>query len=310
MRCPESLATKKTPTLCEEREGTLIEFVSDVVAKMPGRDSHSFVSPKPEQLTEWRELVKTFAAQDWPSLATHLSEMPNYQMLVFNDQKTQTAYSILAERDPMSLGWGTYIQNPQATRNLSIHVNHPLFDRNTWKIGTSLFQESAAHYLFLAGTHRYANGSGNLVESDMARNQQSPFQAAYESIAQKDDLTLSIHGFTKSAEHSPEINASDVVLSAGAPEVSSVVTQLAKSLRDHGLISGVYDGGQSCRDLSGRVNPQGQYSNATYGPGHFVHVEIEKKYRSTDDMLQILVAGLKSGLDAGFADPGNKSNEN
>lgn len=300
--CPEALTANASEALCEERSGDLAEFVSDIVDKMPGKGSQGFINPSPEQLLTWRELVKAFAAKDWPTLATRLSETKNYQMLVFNDSKTQKAYPILAERDPISLGWGTYIQNPEAKRNLNIHVNHPLYDRNTWKIGTALFQQSAAHYLFLAGTHRFANGSGEFVESDTARNRQGPFQVVHEIVSQKDDLTVSIHGFTHDTKYSPEINTSDVILSAGAPEVPSIVTHLEKSLRQHGLLPGVYDGGPSYKDLSGGVNPQGQYSNKTYGAGQFVHVEIEQKYRQDDGLLTTLVSGLKSGLDAYFAE--------
>jgi hypothetical protein len=265
---------------------------------MPGKGSHGFVAPESGQLTEWREIFKSFAAQDWPSLAKHLPEIPNYKMVVLNDNNAQTTYTILAERDPISLGWGTYIQNPQATRNLNIHVNHPLYDRNTWKIGTDLFQQSAAHYLFLAGTHRFANGTGDSVESDTARNQASPFQVAHESVSQKGDLTLSIHGFTQKDPYRSEINNSDVILSAGVSQVPSVMTQLGKALQRSGLIPGIYDGGPSYKDLSGRINPQGRYANTTYGPGQFVHIEIEQKYRRDEGLQAALVSSLKSGLDA------------
>ncbi|MBI2338990.1 MAG: hypothetical protein HYU99_01285 [Deltaproteobacteria bacterium] len=182
----------------------------------------------------------------------------------------------------------------QAGNELAIEVDHPDYDVNTWRVGASLFQQADARYLLIAGAHRFANGKGESVESDMARNKKSPFQAAHEAISRPDLLTLSIHGFTR-GKYSPAINASDVVLSAAAAEVPPVVTTLKNALEAEGITAGVYDGGADFRELCGKVNPQGRYSNKMYGVGRYVHVEIERAYRQKDTWLPV-VSGLGLGL--------------
>ena len=300
LACPQELVARMSAVLCETRSEPLTSFVADTVARMPRANSFGFVQSGNDQQQRWRTLMADFTGENWSSLAQDLSGFPQYHLVVLNDKVAQASYFALSEQNSVSLGWGTYVKNPQANRALGIEVNHPIYDMETEQIGAALFQQVGAQYFFMAGTDRYANGKSENAASDTARNHHSPFQIAHEIAATEGD-TLSIHGFSQ-GEYTSEINASGVVLSLGTAQVTtSLIFDLSQALQKQGIVTSIYDGGSAYRQLSGGVNPQGQYSNKTNGPGHFVQVEIEKQYRVTSDAKK-LVTGLAAGLDAYFSE--------
>ena len=133
------------------------------------------------------------------------------------------------DTEPYANSWGLYLNDTNYEKNISIHVNHPLHDRNTPQIASYLFEYLNAKWMLVAGAHRYSyvNISTDDCEycfdepenfgADVARyiassqensvcedyNYITPFQIFHEEISSNINctdvndslLSLSIHGF-------------------------------------------------------------------------------------------------------------------
>jgi hypothetical protein len=207
--------------------------------------------------------------------------------------------ALIQERTPVERGWGTYVYNLTPDRGVDIHINHPIYDINTYLVGTTLYLAARGRWLLMAGTHRYANPG---QQSDMARSWTSMFQAVHELVTPSNSIAISIHGFTPDY-YGPPIDTTDIILSNGCTtgddwEASPSAIELRALLRDAGWFTGlvVHDAGYY--ELSGAPNPQGRYSNTTLGHGRWIHVEIARPIRedpaSQESVIEIMAIYLLS----------------
>jgi hypothetical protein len=132
----------------------------------------------------------------------------------------------------------------------------------------------------MSGTHRHANPN---EEADTARPNRNIFQPVHKSIAASGSIAISVHGFTPDY-YGPPINTTDVILSDGCDrrgrwDPTPAAIELRNLLREGGWSTGLaaYDDGYL--DLSGSINPQGLYSNDTFGHGRWIHVELARPIR-------------------------------
>jgi len=126
-------------------------------------------------------------------------------------------------------GWGTLIHNHNTLKeNISIHINHPLSDKNSNFIGADLFELMEPAWMLVAGSHRYAYTNNNYLPcedenceddkkynhgADVARSinecdnssYTTPFQKYHEIISDNQDehISISIHGYNSSNHYFP-----------------------------------------------------------------------------------------------------------
>lgn len=289
------------PSFQEISSRSLTDYLAPLVDLFPKKNSQGYAQPTDEQLLAWGEMIAFYRDQDWSNVVNKLSSFEQYKLVLLHDETKNEDYYILVENSPFTLGWGVYVQRANPAADLAIHVNHPLFDTRSWLVGSEVFQDSKARYLFIAGAHRYANGNGSKV-SDMARNRKSVFQKTHETVSSEEHYAVSIHGYT-AENFNDAISESDIVLSSGQTDDAELVVKIDQALENAGLVSNTFDAqdNRALKDLSGRINPQLQYSNTTYGEGHFVHVEIESRKRSPENLHTVsqgIVEGLNNFLES------------
>jgi hypothetical protein len=85
-----------------------------------------------------------------------------FELLWFRDKPTGQECLILAEppADAGRRSWGTYVLRPGRERPFAVQVPRPLFERNSFEYGLTLFDRLQASCLFLAGAHPFANADG------------------------------------------------------------------------------------------------------------------------------------------------------
>jgi len=265
----------------ETDSGDFVGLIAGIKSHMPSQGSNGYRVPTAGELRKWETAIQVLQAGRLSDAASIVAAM-DYKLVEYTDQPAGALYLIFMEQEPITRGWGTYAYNPNHERNIHIHVDHPVFDLNTYRVGSSAFRELGAEWFFMAGTHRYANPNG---ESDMARAADSVFQTFHEQLLSTETVALSIHGFSPAA-HDPPISRSDIILSAGQTssgvwEVPEITLTLRDAFVRRGYATAVAFQDPGFLDLSGGINPQGQYANETVGFGHWIHIELTRSIRET-----------------------------
>jgi hypothetical protein len=259
---------------------SLIETIEEIKAEMPGRDSNGYHGPNQGERVEFASAISMVMTGDVSSADSAL-EAFGYDAGLVLETTSRDTLVIIQERSPVERGWGTYVYNLTTDEAFDVHINHPIYDINTYQVGTDLYVSSHARWLLIAGTHRYANPGAN---SDMARSWTSIFQAVHELIAPSGAIAVSIHGFTPDY-YGPPIDTTDIILSNGCTtggdwEATASAVTLRGLLREAGWFAALvaYDD-ESYLELSGAVNPQGRHSNTAFGHGRWIHVELARPIR-------------------------------
>jgi hypothetical protein len=152
---------------------TLEELVTCIDAQMPQKASNGFVAPdhpavSPSVEADWQDVVAQMLEGSYGSECVSGITLPpslsdRYQLFSFLDQDNGQSYCVLLEildadgDGRVGRGWGTFIVNPLATRELSIQVAHPKFDGGTRDQGITVFKGTNSRTFLMAGTHRHAN---------------------------------------------------------------------------------------------------------------------------------------------------------
>ena len=164
-------------------------------------------------------------------------------------------------------GWAGMIVDPSARIGSVVEVPHPSFDRNTDKLGMSLYRTLPGSMLLIAGAHRQAAGGAG----DVAHNDRSMFQVISEQVAERGVPQLQLHGF---AERS--LPGADAVVSTGSGPHNEYAVRVARELKAEQL--------QVCRawvsrcvGLEGTTNVQS--SAASEHDAEFVHLELSWSLR-------------------------------
>jgi hypothetical protein len=164
-------------------------------------------------------------------------------------------------------GWAGLIVDPSARVQSVVEVPHPAYDRNTEKLGMSLYRTLPGGMLLIAGAHRQAAGG----EGDVAHNDRSMFQVISEQAAERQVPQLQLHGF---AERS--LPGADAVVSTGSGPHNDFAVRIARELKAEQL--------QVCRawvsrcvGLEGTTNVQS--SAASEHDAEFIHLELSWSLR-------------------------------
>lgn len=277
----------------------VVSTVTTAVAAMPGSGTDGYVPPGGAARADFRDAMDLAVARDIEAADAKLDAY-RYDVIAAIDVVHGDTIAIFRERTPVARGWGTYVVRlSAATRLVDIHVNHPTSDQNTEVIGPTLYGECRCRWLLVAGTHRYANAAGN---SDMARETASIFQTVHEHAAPTGIQAVSIHGFGR-GNHDDPIASSDFVLSLGSTgaggttAVSPEAEALQAALTGRGFIAGLFPKDDGYAPLGATLNPQGRFSNSTFGHGRWMHVESAGEVRTDPARWGMLVDVLTEWFD-------------
>ena len=194
------------PVDCLTQSTTLESLITCIKGHMPSANSEGFAALDLNMATDqaiqnaWRSVVGQMLAGSFTGncvipLPSELSGI--YSLTLFTDNNQN--YCVLMEiedavdnDDKVDRGWGTFIVNPNATRELSIQIAHPKFDLDTTAQGIGVFKGTNSRTLLMAGTHRFANsasspcqpscGTSAFLEADVAHNVNNLFHPAVEEL--------------------------------------------------------------------------------------------------------------------------------
>jgi hypothetical protein len=236
-------------------------------------------------MAAWELLVRSVAQGDIPAACQILQSQDfPYHLVHFTDVRNEAeVYWILREDAPVSMGWGTYVfrttQDSQVSTEelpLIIEVPHPVADWRTDPEGVTIFRQSRARALLVAGTHRCANSdfsncAGQTMScgpleayrvSDAAHTDQSMFQAAHRALVPCNGTAIVLQLHANSLENCPDLFISDGTLFPG--ERSRALYQAAVSTCSNfsvDIADGVgLNGIDECL-FTGGASAQAAYSN-------------------------------------------------
>jgi hypothetical protein len=212
-----------------------------------------------------------------------------YRVNTFTDIGTNQAYCVLMEigdanaNGQIDKGWGTFIVDSAATRELNVAVAHPLDDSRTEGEGLGIFQATRSRSLLLAGSRRDLGGMRNCPgeglcpASDTAHNTDTMFFVVTQQLDQfygaRDWTQLQFHGNRGCPESDIHLSYGVRVPFTGADKLSVLKRQLTGHHPDW-VVSMFGEPGERC-ELDGTTNVEGRLLNS--GPNaaqrRFVHIE-------------------------------------
>src|SRR5262245_2986785 len=171
---------------------TLDTLVERIRAQMPRAESNGYVAPTPSQRADWRIVVNQML-QGSCDFAVPVSLNGIMQVKTFTDTGNGRNYCLLMEVQDQNgdgsvdNGFGTFIVDSKATRQLSHQAVHPIADSTTEIQAVTLFRDTDSRSFLMAGAHRDANSAASAClpdrrESDASHNGNTMVQATNEEL--------------------------------------------------------------------------------------------------------------------------------
>lgn len=296
-------------------------FMKSVILDIPDEGSGVvYVAPTPAQRGSWQTAMGQLLQGQYAAAATTLNTNGlDYRLTQFS--AGSNTYYVVSKDGASGNYWGTYVFNPNATRNcVSFQAPHPIHDAMTGEQATYLFQHLDAHSLMVAGTHRCLSDSlsgcagttdacGNDVPyrlSDMAHTVESVFQTTTEALAANlaSRRFIQLHGFGMDS------GDPHFIISNGTRQTPNrdFVEQLGEALEDAG--NWTYEAphlNTSYNKLIATTNTQGRFLNnynqgdictgtsvSTAVSSRFLHIEQFNAMRTDRNNYDILSDALES----------------
>lgn len=287
---------------------SLDELITCIRTQMPKSGSGGFVAPTTAQQDDWRWTVRMML-HDSCNFTLPASLAGIMQVRSFTDSTNQKTYCLLMEvRDAnndsiVDRGWGTFIVDPGAQREISHQAPHPLYDLTTELEAVGIFRDTNSRSFLMCGAHRNANPAASTCQSayqaaDCAHNTANMFQATVLELqafyAANPWNAIQWHGMAADS-----CAGVDAFLSHGpdlVPAASDRIVQLRNNVvQDHPTWQVALSGSGAC-DLTGGSNVQGRLLNgvaegsvcttaAQAYTGIFIHNEQDPLFRTPADWV-------------------------
>lgn len=283
---------------------TLESLVDCISRQMPQHESNGYVAPTGAQLSEFRTVVASMLSGQC-DFTLPQGIRNNMAIRSFTDSGNGRSYCVLMEvlstvkPGYVDKGWGTFIVDNNATREIAHVASHPKFDLNTTgapgdafteREAVRIFKQTASRSYLMAGARRSANTASSACQSsykvsDAAHNTATMFFTAYQALQDfygSDDWTA-IEWHAKAASSCEN----DMFMSAGVntlPAAGSKVMLLKQQIQLQRPSWVVETTGASSCTLSGTTNTAGRLLNgvaassvcgtgAKAASGRFMHIE-------------------------------------
>src|SRR5262245_21629705 len=149
---------------------TLDSLATCIRTQMPGSGSNGFVAPSATEQADWRSVVgQMLGGQCGFALPPSLAGI--MQIRTFTDSENGKSYCLFMEvldannNGVVDRGWGTFIVDPNAVRELSHQAAHPISDSTTENQAIGIFKGTSSRSYLMAGAHRSANGGSSSCQS-------------------------------------------------------------------------------------------------------------------------------------------------
>jgi len=227
---------------------------------------------------------------------------PVMKLRPFTDMENGKRYCVLLETDDTNAdgfvdhGWGTFIVDPTATRELSHQAPHPIADIDTEVQAIEMFKQTDSRSFLLCGAHRNASTmracDTKYRKADCAHDTDSLFFVASREIASfyggRPHTQIQWHGMGK--EVCPGVTAYLSPGLAGAPPTGAPVRKLDAEVEAHNPQWSVKMPGSGTCVMHAEDNVEGRLLNgvaaesacsveATATSGSFVHIEQKRNAR-------------------------------
>lgn len=250
-------------------EQVILEFQDKITAK--GSNQFKLLSNSEAALWENEvigPLLKLSSLLSDDALSNHMPSLMrinaiartlNYEVLILQTpQTTLLGIRPLDTPEAYSLGQGLYLFGLGQRNNLSIQVPRPLFESNTLKFSSALFEHTEAKTLLVAGAHPFANQDANVMAPDKVT---SLFNVVHQSTLRvlKETPLLSVQIRSHSAPTEVRPSALAYLNTEPNPTVHNEVSQLMNSLDYLGVSPHVVAGSRETRGLEIGTSPQSGY---------------------------------------------------
>jgi hypothetical protein len=171
---------------------TLDALVACIRTQMPGSGSNGFAAPSSVQQSDWRWVMRQMlgGSCDFPPPASLAGIV---QVRTFADSSNGKSYCVLMEVQDangngiVDRGWGTFIVDSHAERELSHQAPHPIYDSGSEDEAIVIFRDTNSRSFLMCGAHRNANPVASTCQSsynvaDCAHNVNNMFQPANEEL--------------------------------------------------------------------------------------------------------------------------------
>ena len=290
---------------------TLDALATCIRTQMPGNGSNEFVVPNSTQQADYRWVVRQMlgGSCSFPLPATLNGIM---QMRNFTDTSNGKSYCLFMEvqdansNDKVDRGWGTFIVNPQAQRELSQQAPHPISDSTTEVEAVLAFRDTNSRSYLMCGAHRDANTVVSTCQSDYnqadcAHNVNNMYHPANEELkdfyAGQSWNAIQWHGMAETT--CPNTNA---YLSHGrnvVPAAGDKIVALKNNLLSYHPTWMIDTPGTGACSLNATDNVQGRLLNGVFAgsvcgtaaslySGAFIHNEQDPAFRTAADWVPAL----------------------
>jgi hypothetical protein len=322
----------RAATLSCSSATTLEALVTCIRSQVPSSGSNGFVAPTPDQLTGWRAAVQDMLLGGCSStLPSSLAGIA--QRRLFTDSENGKTYCVLMEvldannNGIVDRGWGAFIVDAHASREISHQAPHPISDSTTEAQAVGVFKGTDSRSFLMAGAHRNASSASSPCQdaysaSDVAHNASTMFQAANEEMmafyGARDWWAIQWHGMA--ADSCSTVEAYISHGSTAAPVTGDKGVELrTAALVYHPTWKVAVPGTGAC-SLNGTDNVQGRLLNgvaaadvcttaASGYSGMFLHIEQDPNFRAPADWIPAVrdtwPVGAPAAPTALKATPGN-----
>ena len=290
---------------------TLDALATCIRTQMPGNGSNGFVVPNSTQQADFRWVVRQMlgGSCSFPLPATLTGIM---QLRTFTDASNAKSYCLFMEvqdsnsNGKVDRGWGTFIVNAQAQRELSQQAPHPISDSTTEVEAVLAFRETNSRSYLMCGAHRDANTVVSTCQSDYnqadcAHNVNNMYHPANEELkdfyAGQSWNAIQWHGMAEAT--CPNTNA---YLSHGrnvVPAAGDKIVALKNNMLTYHPTWLIDTPGTGACSLNATDNVQGRLLNevfpgsvcgiaASLYTGKFIHNEQDPLFRTAADWVPAL----------------------
>lgn len=296
--------------------------------QIPASGSNGFAAPTVSEQNDWRGVVNQMLNGSC-SITLPPSIASIAQVRTFTDSGSGTSYCLLMEvldanaNGKVDRGWGAFMVNPNAVREISHQAPHPISDSTTENQAIGIFGGSDSRSYLMAGAHRLANSGSSSCQSsyapaDAAHNVNNMFHATNLELmafyGSNDWQAIQWHGMAADT-----CDAAEVYLSHGrtvSPAAGDKNLELKNTMLGYHPTWDLETPGTGACTLNATDNTQGRLINgvpaasvcgtaASSYNGRFLHIEQDPGFRTPSDWIPSVNEVWSGGAPTAPAAPTN-----